>query len=1028
MCQFRIILLLVTSFVVIEGQFEDLTTVTQIADQILIKQTGLDCALYLNANGVVGCQGKSAGVLQAVKDLSSFVETECIAVVAADYFLEFIGQYKLHYKLQRYVKGILVDVRDNPERFSPAAKFPLSNYAPYSNVTYAWNPYGADILNSQFDIPVFLMLDDQSAKVQQRAAVNAIWGYKGVSHIGELDSESLAREDKNAKQCIYNQNCYPLGGYSVVAQYPPYTASEKDTILVIAQMDARAMFRGIMMGAESAASGLVALLTVVQLISQQSLTLAQQYNKQLVFAVLAGEPFDYMGTKSLQWQIQQGLISGLTFDKISAILEFNMLGSKNSSSLYVHGNDNSMLNQFVTISSDVKNGGGPGVPPSSIMSWMLLNSSYPAIVLSDFNLQFETTYYRSFADYITDMERDINVNLTADGAIAGARFLHALAGGQQELSIDRDTVHSIVSNLYTCLQTVNPGLSCPIAQQLMSYSLQGSDCLYCQILFATNLKRSCKLFKIPCLRLTTNQVIGGSRPKLLKSLSQPLLQCRRYSVRPYMGIKRKTREDGTIELREGIKVTETFVYPSDNSPVRLTEILQTQFPTRFPTVTSAKKAVRRHFVILDQKMCKVDDVVQPGQIIQLLNRVAAGVDLNPEQSPLKIQVVYEDDSIGCVIKPPGIQTQGGVGAAAPTLSSCLKYVLEPAKGEGLLHRPREVHRLDCVTGGLILAAKSRKALEILGCSFSERKIKKRYRAIVHGEVSPKSGQIDKLLDDKNSVTEYMLTEVLTATNDEQKKFSVLDLWPQTGRYHQIRRHLAYIGHPICGDPLFEKNGERRGAKRQKVDNISLKNGNNINVNMENNTEADSTGQNTAQQQDDQNGPKSSSQLQTDICTEDRDDEMNWSDESIDVELKDAIKNRLKNKSKSSDSKNQPDQQQISEKNPKEKETLSKQAKQTGNLEESQIGLNEAGGGEAKIASTENVQNKEQQFVKKDKKEAPIVNIQLKCEQIVEDAFQGDVMLWAAGLHFVHPMDGRIFQIDLDEPAYFEKFRNELIKQ
>eukprot|EP01023_Acetabularia_acetabulum_P063090 TRINITY_DN787_c0_g1_i2.p1 TRINITY_DN787_c0_g1~~TRINITY_DN787_c0_g1_i2.p1 ORF type:complete len:669 (+),score=79.44 TRINITY_DN787_c0_g1_i2:55-2061(+) len=474
MCQFRIILLLVTSFVVIEGQFEDLTTVTQIADQILIKQTGLDCALYLNANGVVGCQGKSAGVLQAVKDLSSFVETECIAVVAADYFLEFIGQYKLHYKLQRYVKGILVDVRDNPERFSPAAKFPLSNYAPYSNVTYAWNPYGADILNSQFDIPVFLMLDDQSAKVQQRAAVNAIWGYKGVSHIGELDSESLAREDKNAKQCIYNQNCYPLGGYSVVAQYPPYTASEKDTILVIAQMDARAMFRGIMMGAESAASGLVALLTVVQLISQQSLTLAQQYNKQLVFAVLAGEPFDYMGTKSLQWQIQQGLISGLTFDKISAILEFNMLGSKNSSSLYVHGNDNSMLNQFVTISSDVKNGGGPGVPPSSIMSWMLLNSSYPAIVLSDFNLQFETTYYRSFADYITDMERDINVNLTADGAIAGARFLHALAGGQQELSIDRDTVHSIVSNLYTCLQTVNPGLSCPIAQQLMSYSLQGA--------------------------------------------------------------------------------------------------------------------------------------------------------------------------------------------------------------------------------------------------------------------------------------------------------------------------------------------------------------------------------------------------------------------------------------------------------------------------------------------------------------------------------------------------------------------------
>eukprot|EP01024_Parvocaulis_polyphysoides_P030855 TRINITY_DN28039_c1_g1_i5.p1 TRINITY_DN28039_c1_g1~~TRINITY_DN28039_c1_g1_i5.p1 ORF type:complete len:476 (-),score=67.04 TRINITY_DN28039_c1_g1_i5:153-1580(-) len=474
-----------------------------------------------------------------------------------------------------------------------------------------------------------------------------------------------------------------------------------------------------------------------------------------------------------------------------------------------------------------------------------------------------------------------------------------------------------------------------------------------------------------------------------------------------MGMKRCS--DGTWQLRQGIQIKETFRYPSENEAVRVVDVLQSHFPGRFPTVTSAKKVVRRNLVILDGQPCKVDDLVQGGQKIQLLDRVAAGDQLEPEQALMKIQVVYEDDSIACVIKPPGIQTQG-ISNSAPTLSSCLKYALKPAKGEGLLHRPREAHRLDSVTGGLLLAAKTRKSLEIIACSFSDRNIKKRYRAIVHGQIQQKNGEINKVIDGKESVTEYSVVQVLTRKDDVQKKFSVLDLWPQTGRYHQIRRHLAYIGHPICGDPLYEENGERRGAKRQKVSATQQVTNNNSNT--------------PEIEKEQQIVDRNYSQI--DAHSEGKDEELYWSDESIDNELKESIKNRLNTKNKQKQTKIFDNKQNQLITAIEQSEQIKNSQNEEGKIKKDQ---NQAGKTE-QFNNSGNGQKSEQSDTKnekKEKKEAPKVTVLVKSDEIVEDAFLGEVMLWAAGLRFVHPMDGRQFQIDLEEPGYFQKFRNEFTK-
>eukprot|EP01026_Neomeris_dumetosa_P035699 TRINITY_DN2864_c2_g1_i2.p2 TRINITY_DN2864_c2_g1~~TRINITY_DN2864_c2_g1_i2.p2 ORF type:complete len:199 (-),score=41.71 TRINITY_DN2864_c2_g1_i2:194-790(-) len=180
----------------------------------------------------------------------------------------------------------------------------------------------------------------------------------------------------------------------------------------------------------------------------------------------------------------------------------------------------------------------------------------------------------------------------------------------------------------------------------------------------------------------------------------------------------------------------------------------------------------------------------------------------------------------------------------------------------------------------------------------------------------------------------------------ERKLTIVDLQPQTGRYHQIRRHLASIGHPIYGDPLFEESGERRNTKRQKL-NPSQQDCNKANA------------------KDVANGETASVLHDQDSCGDPMDEEQFWSDASIDEELKKSIKQKIRKGEK--------------------------EVREDINLEQLQGG-----------------------------KESPEVKINFNSDQIQEGAFTGQVMLWASGLEFVHPMDGRKFFIQVEEPKYFKQ--------
>ena len=160
-----------------------------------------------------------------------------------------------------------------------------------------------------------------------------------------------------------------------------------------------------------------------------------------------------------------------------------------------------------------------------------------------------------------------------------------------------------------------------------------------------------------------------------------------------------------------------------------------------------------------------------------------------------MEVIYEDSDLLVANKPPGLVID----------SSTLET------GERLV-----VHRLDKGTSGLLVFAKRPEALESLQRQFKERKVKKRYLALVHGQLTHPSGVIDKPLGRApKGVGKFVVVEggrESVTTYSTKKKFgeyTLLDLAPMSGRTHQIRVHLKSIGHPIVGDKIYASRRQQK---------------------------------------------------------------------------------------------------------------------------------------------------------------------------------------------------------------------------
>ncbi len=205
-----------------------------------------------------------------------------------------------------------------------------------------------------------------------------------------------------------------------------------------------------------------------------------------------------------------------------------------------------------------------------------------------------------------------------------------------------------------------------------------------------------------------------------------------------------------------------------------------------------------------------------------------------EEIPLDI--VYEDDDLAVIDKPAGMMVHAGAGATDDarnrgTLVNALLHHFGSLSAVGGETRPGIVHRLDKDTSGLIMVAKNDAAHQKLARQFARREVKKTYVALVHGWLKKDSGTISSSISRDRVRRTRMTTrlsggrEAVSHYNAQRRldtpfgKFTLIEVKIDTGRTHQIRVHLASIGHPVVGDSLYGAAAELRPLANRSRPNI-----------------------------------------------------------------------------------------------------------------------------------------------------------------------------------------------------------------
>jgi 23S rRNA pseudouridine1911/1915/1917 synthase len=237
--------------------------------------------------------------------------------------------------------------------------------------------------------------------------------------------------------------------------------------------------------------------------------------------------------------------------------------------------------------------------------------------------------------------------------------------------------------------------------------------------------------------------------------------------------------------------------------------------------SQAKNLVEKHLILLNQKPTKPSAHVKTGDIVSGSLPQLKPLSLKPE--PLPLTVLDEDPSIIVIDKPPGMVVHPAHGNPSGTLVNALLYHCKDLGGINGVLRPGIVHRLDKGTSGVMVVAKDDEAFHLLTKQFKNRTVEKTYWAIVYGKFSQGEGLIDLAIGRHPIERKRMSTRTQKGRTaitrwkkvEEFDGATLLEIFPQTGRTHQIRVHLSSIGHPILGDPLYGRKG-RPGAIHDPV--------------------------------------------------------------------------------------------------------------------------------------------------------------------------------------------------------------------
>lgn len=242
--------------------------------------------------------------------------------------------------------------------------------------------------------------------------------------------------------------------------------------------------------------------------------------------------------------------------------------------------------------------------------------------------------------------------------------------------------------------------------------------------------------------------------------------------------------------------------------IRLDKFIMNEIPELSRTII--QEYIKDGNVLVNGKVEKASYKVKFNDDVEVTIPDNKDMDVLPEDIPLDI--AYEDSDVIVVDKPSGMIVHPSAGIYSGTLVNALLYHCKDLSGINGVNRPGIVHRIDKETSGLLMIAKNDKAHQSLSEQLKEHSVVRRYVALVHGVIPHTHGKINAPIGrDVNDRQKMAVTKV--NSKEAITNFTVLEIFDdmtliecrlETGRTHQIRVHMSYIGYPVYGDPKYGK--------------------------------------------------------------------------------------------------------------------------------------------------------------------------------------------------------------------------------